>query len=113
MSLWGHYEERVRLGCEAFEGFARRNGFRGEVDPRLVKEWARGMREWLEVCGEDWTLLGRAVDYMRGEKLLIKSPQSCITVAREMRDWSGRSETEAGRQAYADALREAQGGQDD
>lgn len=111
MSLWGQYEERVRLGCERFLVAARRNGFTGEVEKRLAKEWALGMRAWIEAHGENWELLDRAVDYMRQQEppLIIGTPRSCIKVAREFKDWQASGETEAGRQAYADALREAQG----
>ena len=103
---WAHYEERVRLGCEAFEAACRRNGFTGEVEKRLAKEWAQGMRDWLESFGEDWQLLGEAVDEMRKQHppLIVASPRSCIKVAREIKQWRPRFETEAGRQSFAERL---------
>jgi hypothetical protein len=100
---WARYEERVRLGCEAFELACRRNGFSGEVEKRLAKEWAQGCRDWLESFGEDWQLLGETVDEMRKQHppLIVASPRSCIKVARDLKQWRPRFETESGRQSFA------------
>jgi hypothetical protein len=108
MSTWGRYEERVMFCCEAFEKICRSYGFTGEVDKRLAKEWAAGARDWLESFGEDWQLLGEAVDEMRKQHppLIVASPRSCIKVAREEKQWRPRFETEAGRQSFAERLTE-------
>lgn len=106
MADWAHYEERVRLGCERFELACRRNGFTGEVDKALAKEWAQGMRVWLEAFGENWELLDRTVDEMRRVPLIVASPRSLLKVARDITQWRAGGETEAGRAAYASALEE-------
>ena len=89
MTFWPRCEERVRLGCERFLEACIRNGFEGEVDRRLAADWAAGMRDWLEVMGEDWSRLDKAVDEMRQQNppLIIGSPRSCIKIARNLKHW--------------------------
>ena len=98
--------ERERIGCERFEAACRRNGFTGEVEKRLAKEWVMGTREWLAVHGENWDLLDEVVDEMRKQHppLIIASTRSCIKNARERTQWRPRFETEAGRQSFAERL---------
>jgi len=86
---WSHYEEPVRVVCEAFLVSCNTRGFTGQPDRRLAKEWAAGAREWLDVFGENTELLDRAVHYMRKQDppLIVASPRSCIKVAREMSQW--------------------------